>query len=62
MSNGGNCDQCEWQQLYTWDGKNLGSSNDAKKDPAINAALKGTESKKAKSLGAGDLFIYSQVD
>jgi len=62
MSNGGNCDQCEWQQLYTWDGKMLGSSNDAKKDPAINAALKGTENKKAKSLGAGDLYIYSEVD
>lgn len=62
MSNGGNCDQCEWQQLYTWDGKVLGSSIDAKKDPAINAALKGTENKKAKSLGSGDLFMYSEVD
>lgn len=59
MSNGGNCDQCEWQQLYTWDGKVLGSSNDAKKDPASSAALKGIENKKSKSLGSGELLLSS---
>lgn len=59
MSNGGNCEQCEWQQLYTWDGKVLGSSIDAKKDPVISAALKGAENKKSKTLGAGDLSLSS---
>lgn len=58
MSNGGNCAQCEWQQVYTWDGKVLGSSLDAKKDPAIRAALKGAAGKGAKALGSGDLYIY----
>ena len=62
MSTGGNCAQCEWQQLYTWDGKVLGSSLNAKQDPAISAALKGTESKKAKKLGEGDLYIYAETD
>jgi hypothetical protein len=61
MTNGGNCAQCEWQQLYTWDGKVVGSSLDAKRDPAIDAALKGTASKKAKTLGQGDLYIYAEV-
>lgn len=58
MSNGGNCAQCEWQQVYTWDGKVLGSSLDARKNPAIKAALKGATGKGAKVLGSGDLFIY----
>jgi hypothetical protein len=62
MSNGGNCAQCEWQQVYTWDGKVLGSSLDAKKDPAINAALKGAAGKGAKALGNGDLYIYAMPD
>ena len=62
MSTGGNCGECEWQQLYTWDGKVLGSSLNARKDPAIAAALKGTESKKARTLGQGDLYIYAETD
>lgn len=62
MSTGGNCAQCEWQQLYTWDGKVLGSSLNAKQDAAIGTALKGTESKKAKKLGQGDLYIYAETD
>jgi hypothetical protein len=62
MSKGGNCAQCEWQQLYTWDGKVLGSSLDARQDPAISAALKGAESKKARKLGQGDLYMYAETD
>ncbi|KQV45294.1 hypothetical protein ASD07_17380 [Duganella sp. Root336D2] len=58
MSNGGNCAQCEWQQVYSWDGKVLGSSLDARKNPAIKAALKGATGKGAKTLGSGDLYIY----
>lgn len=61
MSNGGNCEQCEWQQLYTWDGKMLGSSLDARKDSAVNAALKGATGKKARVLGQGDLFMYAET-
>jgi hypothetical protein len=48
--------------LYSWDGKVLGSSLNAKQDPAIGAALKATESKKAKKLGQGDLYIYAETD
>jgi hypothetical protein len=62
MSNGGNCNECEWQQLYSWDGKVLGSSLNAKRDAATAAALKGTESKKAKKLGDGDLYIYAETN
>lgn len=62
MSNGGNCAQCEWQQVYTWDGKVLGSSLDARKDPALNAALKGATGKGAKVLCKGDLYIYADTE
>ncbi|RFP37726.1 hypothetical protein D0T24_07035 [Duganella sp. BJB480] len=55
VNNGGNCSRCEWHELYSWDGSRLGSSLDAKKNPAIDATLKATESKKAKIIGQGGL-------
>lgn len=31
MFNGGNCEQCEWTEVYGWDGAFLGSNRDKKK-------------------------------
>ncbi len=31
MFNGGNCDSCEWNEVYSWDGAFLGSDRDKKK-------------------------------
>ena len=40
MSNGGNCEECEWHELYSWDGAYLGSDRDRKvKNAALKAAL-----------------------
>ena len=40
MFNGGNCEQCEWHELYSWDGAILGSDRDRKvKNDSLKAAL-----------------------
>jgi hypothetical protein len=40
MYNGGNCEECEWHELYSWDGAYLGSDRDRKvKNKALTAAL-----------------------
>ena len=40
MYNGGNCEQCEWHELYSWDGADLGSDRDRKvKNKALRTAL-----------------------
>ena len=40
MYNGGNCEQCEWHELYSWDGAYLGSDRDRKvKNKLLKAAL-----------------------
>lgn len=56
MSNGGNCAQCEWADVYGWDGNLLGSDRDKKKNPVVGEALKTAFDKKAKKLGQGSLF------
>lgn len=33
MFNGGNCEECEWQEVYDWDGKLVASNRD-RKNPA----------------------------
>jgi hypothetical protein len=35
MFNGGNCEECEWHELYDWDGKLIGSDRDRKKPNAL---------------------------
>jgi hypothetical protein len=35
MFNGGNCEECEWNDLYDWDGKLIGSDRDRKKPNAL---------------------------
>lgn len=56
MSNGGNCTQCEWADVYSWDGALIGSSRDKKKNPAVGEATKTAFDKKAKKIGQGSLF------
>ncbi|MEG2049134.1 MAG: hypothetical protein RR100_19970 [Comamonas sp.] len=56
MSNGGNCAQCEWADVYSWDGALIGSSRDKKKNPAVGEATKTAFDKKAKKIGQGSLF------
>lgn len=54
VSNGGNCDECEWADVFDWDGAPLGSSRD-KKNAVAAAAVKTAFDKKGKKLGQGDL-------
>ncbi len=62
LSNGGNCEQCEWAEIYDWDGKLLGASRDKKKSVEVRDALKAAYDKKAKNLGKADLSnIYIQA-
>jgi hypothetical protein len=56
VSNGGNCSQCEWNDVYAWDGSLLGSDRDKKKNPAVADAVKSAFDKKLKKLGQGDLY------
>lgn len=40
MFNGGNCEACEWNEVYGWDGAYLGSDRDKqKKIPAVDDAV-----------------------
>jgi hypothetical protein len=39
MSNGGNCEQCEWHEAYDWDGKLIASDRDRSKPSALLAGL-----------------------
>jgi hypothetical protein len=39
MSNGGNCEQCEWHEAYDWDGKLVASDRDRREPNALLANL-----------------------
>ncbi len=40
MDNGGNCEECEWSEVYDWNGAPVGSSRDKQgKTPAVKEAL-----------------------
>jgi hypothetical protein len=39
LFNGGNCEQCEWHELYDWNGKLVGSDRDRKKPNALLTEL-----------------------
>jgi len=39
MFNGGNCEECEWHELYDWNGALVGSDRDRKKPNATLKAL-----------------------
>jgi len=55
VSNSGNCAQCEWADVYAWDGTLIGSDRDKKKNPEVSDAVKAAFDKKARKLGQGDL-------
>jgi len=55
ISSGGNCAQCEWADVYSWDGAFIGSDRDKKKNPVAGDAVKTAFDQKAKKLGMGDL-------
>lgn len=40
LSNGGNCEACEWHELYDWDGKLVGSDRDRRKPDATLKAVR----------------------
>lgn len=41
MFNGGNCEECEWQEVYDWDGKLVASNRDRKKPDPLFKELGG---------------------
>lgn len=46
MASGGNCEQCEWNEVYDWNGTLLGSNRDRKtRLPALQEALEGAVGK-----------------
>ncbi|MFL6657472.1 MAG: hypothetical protein ACJ8GW_05330 [Massilia sp.] len=46
MSNGGNCEQCEWREVYSWDGALLGSTRSKKPGvKAVDEALQAIDEK-----------------
>jgi hypothetical protein len=55
VSNGGNCAQCEWADVYAWDGTLIGSDRDKNKKTEVGEAVKAAFDKKARKLGQGDL-------
>lgn len=55
-SNGGNCAQCEWTDVYAWDGALLGSSRDKSRSAEVDDAVKAAFGKKAKKIGQADFY------
>ena len=55
-ANGGNCEECEWVDVYSWDGVLLGSEGGKrKKVTAIGAAVKAAYDKQASPIGKTEL-------
>lgn len=51
MDNGGNCDECEWNDVYSLDGTLVGSTRDKKKsNAALKAAIDATFDQHAKHV------------
>jgi len=53
MFNGGNCEECEWQEVYDWDGKLVASNRDRKKPDPLFKELAGGASERV--IGKKDL-------
>lgn len=63
MFNGGNCEACEWNEVYSWDGALLGSDRDkTKKIPAVDDAMAAiTEKDVDRITGVNDVAgFYSE--
>lgn len=56
MDNGGNCEDCEWVDVYSWDGVLLGSEGgNRKKVAGIDAAVKAAFDKQRPLIGKTEL-------
>ena len=53
MFNGGNCEECEWQEVYDWDGKLVASNRDRKKPDPLFKELAGDTAERV--IGKKDL-------
>ena len=60
MFNGGNCEQCEWDEVYDWQGKLAGSTRDRSKPNKLVADLVSTAQNKEHVIGRSELeHFYS---
>jgi len=60
MFNGGNCEQCEWDEVYDWQGKLAGSTRDRSKPNKPVADLVSTAQNKEHVIGRSELeHFYS---
>jgi len=56
MYNGGNCDECEWRELYDWDGKLVASDRERRKQHAVlNELIRAQVDKSDRVFGQRDL-------
>ena len=65
MDNGGNCDECEWSEVYDWNGAPLGSNRDKQsKTPVVKEALEAAVGKNGgRVIAKTDLpGFYSQQE
>lgn len=62
MDNGGNCDECEWNDVYSADGVLLGSTREGKQpDAAVGSAIDAAyDAKKKRVLGHQPLTGFYQ--
>lgn len=62
MDNGGNCEECEWNDVYSTDGVLLGSTRDRKpRNAAVDSAVAAAYDKKARRvLGRQSLTNFYQ--
>jgi hypothetical protein len=63
MFNGGNCAQCEWTDVYTTDGKQVGSTRERKdRSAALTAAMEAVKDKQVnRVLNQKQLRAFYQV-
>ena len=50
ISNGGNCDECEWFEVYGMNGKSIGSTRSKKKSKLVNGIVDAAFDKTAKRV------------
>ncbi|WP_198119511.1 hypothetical protein [Massilia rhizosphaerae] len=61
MFNGGNCEQCEWNEVYDWQGKLVGSSRDRSKRSKLVADLVSTSRNAEHVIGRSELEHFYSV-
>ena len=61
MFNGGDCEQCEWNEVYDWQGKLVGSSRDRSKPNKLVANLVSTSRNTEHVIGRSELAHFYSV-